>query len=271
MRKKLLNGIIVSCLKSKSLRRIFNFVSEGFNGFLYGSYAIEDEAALAISFIQDHPAGVIVDAGANQGLYTQAILKSGVSFGKVLMIEPSPYLRYPLESLTDQSALVKFEPVAIGSEQGALDLYFDIDGSSLASFYQRDVSHVGLVMGKSVTVPVETLDHIATKYELAIIDYLKLDLEGHELQALIGAKQLLDEGRIRALSFEFGGCNIDSRTYVKDFWQLLVRQYDFSFYRIAPHRHLIRLSHYSEFLERFTWQNILACAPGVNPKWQIIE
>jgi len=131
-------------------------------------------------------------------------------------------------------------------------------------------SGVGVCMDKSVSVPVTTLDAIATKYDLKVINYLKLDLEGHELEALKGAKQLLDEKRIRALTFEFGGCNIDSRTYFKDFWALLVIQYGFTLYRLAPRRRLIKLESYSESLERFNWQNILACAPGVQPSWKVI-
>jgi FkbM family methyltransferase len=181
------------------------------------------------------------------------------------MIESAPSLRKRLVALSNENPSVLLGTIAIGAQSGFLELYFDTDGGGLASVYQRDVSHVGLIMDKSVTVSVTTLDQIASKYSLPVIDYLKLDLEGHELEALKGAKQLLDEKRIRAITFEFGGCNIDSRTYIKDFWTLLVNQYGFTFYRLAPQRWWIKLGRYSESLERFSLQNILACAPGVEP------
>ena len=187
------------------------------------------------------------------------------------MIEPAPALNARLTELSDHYQEIAFEPVAIGAEPGSLELYFDQEGSVLASLYQRDISHVGIEMSQSVRVPVDTLDSIASKYDLLTIDYLKLDLEGHELEALKGAKRLLEEKRIHAITFEFGGCNIDSRTYVKDFWSLLVKQYGFTFYRLVPGRRLIKLERYSESLEHFNWQNILACAPDIEPVWKVVR
>jgi len=165
---------------------------------------------------------------------------------------------------------VSLEPVAVGSSAGSMDLYFDQQGSGLASLYERDIRHVGAKLSQSVSVPVATIDAIAEKYGFDFIDYLKLDLEGHELEALKGAGSLLASGKIGAITFEFGGCNIDSRTYVKDFWGLLVDGYGFTFYRLLPGRRLLKLDSYSESIEQFTWQNILACAPNVNPKWLVI-
>ncbi len=185
------------------------------------------------------------------------------------MIEPAPSLCKPLQNLAT-SPIVEFEAVAIGANTGKLDLFFDEEGSGFASLYKRDIRHVGVEMNHSVEVPVVTLDDLAVKYDLPYIDYLKLDLEGHELEALNGAKSLFRLKKIRAITFEFGGCNIDSRTYFKDFWQLLVYEYGFTMYRLAPGRTLIHLSSYSESLERFSWQNILACVHGVKPTWKVI-
>jgi FkbM family methyltransferase len=186
------------------------------------------------------------------------------------MIEPAPSLCKPLLSLTNSSPIVEFEPVAIGSIPATLELFFDEEGSGFASLYQRDIRHVGVEMNHSVEVPVLTLDDLALKHNLSAIDFLKLDLEGHEFEALKGAKRLFQQNKIRAIAFEFGACNIDSRTYFKDFWQLLVYEYGFTMYRIAPGRKLISMQSYNESLERFSWQNILACAPGVKPEWKVI-
>ena len=76
---------------------------------------------------------------------------------------------------------------------------------------------------------------------------------------------------LKKVGLYFGGKNIDSRTYVKDFWSLLAKQYGFTFYRPAPGRRLIMLERYSESLERFNWHNNLACAPGVEPAWKVIR
>jgi len=217
--------------------------------------------------------GVIIDGGggANNGYYTTALLKTSSSqCCKIIMVEPAPSLYKILKNIVNIYPDVAFEPVAIGSGAGVLKLFFDNPGSGLASLYQRDLHHVGAELSNSVEVPVVTLDDLAAQHGLSSIDYLKLDLEGHELEALKGAKTLLQQNKIRAICFEFGGCNIDSRTFVKDFWQLLVYEYGFTMYRLAPGRTLISLSSYSESLERYSWQNILACAPGVKPKWKVV-
>ena len=139
----------------------------------------------------------------------------------------------------------------------------------MASLYERDLTHVGAAMTHQEIVQVTTLDALAEKHSLSHIAFLKLDLEGHELEALKGAKELLERKAIDAIAFGFGGCNIDSRTDIKDFWGLLVYQHQFSFYRLLPNRRLKRLPRYSESLEQFSWQNILACAPGIEPKWKV--
>tara|TARA_B100001093_G_C26629826_1_gene928354 strand:+ start:184 stop:1002 length:819 start_codon:yes stop_codon:yes gene_type:complete len=259
-------------LHSRPVRSIVRYIHEWSNGFYYGSYSLDDEAALAMSFAsKSSGGGVIIDAGANFGAYTQALNKSETPFKKILMIEPSPALNAQLNDLADQYPVIAFEAAAVGAEPGSLQLYSDREKSGIASLYQRDISHFGIEMNQSVWVPVVTLDLITSEYEIENIDYLKLDVEGHELEALKGAKRLLEEKRIRAIAFEFGGCNIDSRTYVKDFWSLLVKQYGFTFYRLAPGRRLIKLDRYSESLERFNWQNLLACAPCVEPTWKVID
>ncbi|WP_343354260.1 FkbM family methyltransferase [Helicobacter mastomyrinus] len=55
----------------------------------------------------------------------------------------------------------------------------------------------------------------------------KLDVEGHELDVLNGAKSLFVRVDTDRLTFEFGGCNINMRTFSQDFWCFL-KAYDYS-------------------------------------------
>lgn len=48
------------------------------------------------------------------------------------------------------------------------------------------------------------------------IDLAKLDIEGHELNALRGFGNAINA--VNVLQFEFGGCSIDTHTYFQDFW-----------------------------------------------------
>ncbi len=79
---------------------------------------------------------------------------------------------------------------------------------------------------------------------------MKMDIEGHELLALRGAEQALKSRRIGALAFEFGSSDINSRTFFRDFWDLL-GAHGFSIARITPSGKAIALLDYYEDCEYF--------------------
>jgi hypothetical protein len=63
--------------------------------------------------------------------------------------------------------------------------------------------------------------------------------------------------KIGMLSFEFGGCNIDSRTYFQDFWHFFRENGMKSIFRIAPSGCLVPLKQYKEEYEQFRTTNFL--------------
>lgn len=83
---------------------------------------------------------------------------------------------------------------------------------------------------------------------------MKIDIEGLELAALRGFGAALDATSV--LQFEFGGCNIDTRSYFRDFWTLFQRR-GFTLYRITPFG-LDRIARYRESDEFFSTTNYVA-------------
>lgn len=75
-----------------------------------------------------------------------------------------------------------------------------------------------------------------------------MDIEGYELKALTGALNLLNSRSIDFIQFEFGGCNIDSKKYFRDFYYLLNTNY--KIYRILKNG-IFQINHYNEMLEIF--------------------
>jgi hypothetical protein len=61
---------------------------------------------------------------------------------------------------------------------------------------------------------------------------------------------------IRALQFEFGGCNIDTRTFFQDFWYFF-KSYNFDIYRVGPFG-VKEIVAYSELDEFFSTTNFIA-------------
>ena len=76
-----------------------------------------------------------------------------------------------------------------------------------------------------------------------------------KLKALNGAAQMINSKQIDVIQFEFGGCNIDSRTYFKDFFYLLKDNYQI--FRILKNG-LFEMPTYKETYEIFITINYLA-------------
>jgi FkbM family methyltransferase len=277
---KLINSLIDTAAMSSKLRALMRYAWSRSEGLQYDSYKLADEVALASSFLNNFlkgkkersggGVGVVIDAGANKGEWSSELLKSKPIIQKLIVIEPQGIHVPTLQKLNVDNFQIVVEQIAIGATPGELTLHTNHEGSELASLYKRDITHFELIMSQQEVVRVTTLDALAEKHAIQHVTFLKLDLEGHELEALKGAKNLLERKAIDAIMFEFGGCNIDSRTFFKDFWSLLVSQHQFSLYRLLPQQRLKYLSKYSESLEQFSWQNILACASNIKPKWKVL-
>ena len=145
----------------------------------------------------------------------------------------------------------------LGKVSGEFELFYNEIGSGLASLYKRRLDHLGIEFKYSETVTIQSIDDYCINQGVESIDLLKLDVEGNELDVLMGAVNMLAERRIRMVSFEFGGCNIDSRTYLQDFWYFFQEQGMKNLFRITPSGHLIAIPHYNEVYEQFRTTNFL--------------
>jgi len=105
-----------------------------------------------------------------------------------------------------------------------------------------------------IRIKLDTVDHYCEERNIPRINLLKIDIEGNELNALHGAQRMLDEGKIDVIQMEFGGCNIDSRTYFRDFWNLLSAKY--KVYRVLLDG-VEEITEYGDILEIFFCTNYL--------------
>ena len=133
-----------------------------------------------------------------------------------------------------------------------MELFYDSEKSGLASLYQRQLDYFGIDFSKKETVRLDTVDNYCRENKIDKIDLLKLDVEGHELKILQGASEMLAADRISNLQIEFGGCNLDSRTYFRDFWNLLHEKFHVMY---ILRDSLLEIERYQESLEIFTTTN----------------
>lgn len=190
---------------------------------------------------------IIFDIGANVGEWAEQAVQV-ISPRLIYMFEPSPECRARITTAAIPSS--KLIPFAVGEVAGRAVLHSSsvVDGS--ASLHVRDDSYFADRTYSGLEIEVVTLDQVIASENVDFIDFLKMDIEGHELFALKGARDALSKRQIGALSFEFGSGNINSRTYFRDFWKLL-RDAGFKLWRITPGGKLVPIDSYYEDLEYF--------------------
>jgi FkbM family methyltransferase len=128
------------------------------------------------------PADRCVDGGANRGDVTEWFVNFA-PLGEHIAIEPIPHL-------AGEAALrfpsVEVRCAALGERTGRADFTYFPGAPALSGFGARACA----LPSETIEVEVVTLDDVVGDRR---IDFVKLDLEGHELQALLGARRTLRE------------------------------------------------------------------------------
>lgn len=226
-------------------------------GMGFGAKSVRREVAAVRRFVRG---GTFVDVGANEGLYSRALLSVyGSQLRSLHCFEPAKKL--VAQHLQFNDPRVTVNALGLGKQSGAAELWKADGFPGLSSLTKRRLDHFCIQMETREEIRLSTLDEYSDEHEIQRIDLLKIDVEGHELDVLKGAEGLLRKESIRCIQFEFGGCNIDTRTYFQDFWYLLAIQHRFSIYRIAPFG-LRRVGRYSELQEVFLTTNYIASLEG---------
>lgn len=197
---------------------------------------------------------VLFDVGANVGHYSVALAEILGENASIYSFEPSQSTYQKLLANITAWPSIKPNNIGLGNEEETLTLYIDKEKSSLASMYNRNLEHIGLELNDTEQIVISTVDLFCERNNISRIHLLKLDIEGNELNALQGADKMINEGKIDFIQFEFGGTNIDSKTYFRDFWYLMKDRYDF--YRILKNG-LAPIDKYKELNEVFTTTNYL--------------
>lgn len=123
----------------------------------------------------------IIDAGAHRGDWTR-VAKTVFPEAEILMIEPLPECREELRQIESLFRDVHLRPALLAATAGTAR--FCIEGTNSRVLYPGETTPVG---ARVVESPAETLWDAARHGGFAGCDLLKMDLQGHELEALAGA------------------------------------------------------------------------------------
>ena len=195
----------------------------------------------------------VLDVGANVGDWTALALSINPGLA-IHCFEPS---RFTYQKLLAR----KFPPTVICNNFGLSSsvketkLHVFETGSPLNSLYPRaGLEDLGIKSQlQEEVIQLSTVDRYCREKNLSQIDFLKLDVEGHELEVFKGMTESLSHGQVRIIQFEYGGCNIDSGVLLKEIWQFF-DAFGYAFYKIYP-KGIKRADLYSQSFENFQYQN----------------
>ena len=198
---------------------------------------------------------VLFDVGANVGNYSLELYNRFGENSDIYSFEPSMHTFKVLCDNMRSVSNIHCQNIGLSIMSWTKTLYAEKEGDGTASVYHRRLDHFDIHMDVTQECQFTTLDSFCNENGISRVNFLKIDVEGHELSVLQGAKEILSRGGIDFIQFEFGGCDIDSRTFFQDFWYLLGEKY--VIYKIVPNG-LYQIKKYSETQEIFICQNFLA-------------
>jgi FkbM family methyltransferase len=212
---------------------------------------------------------VLFDVGANCG-EVSLDFRAAFPTAKIWAFEPNPVAYSTLiTNVRARDIDCRNSGLGHAAGTGVLHCYLNDQKSGHATMYRSMFS----IYGESYRIEgadrlttfefdITTVDLICQEEGIRTIDFLKIDVEGHELSVLKGATNKIKTGQIRAIQFEFTDCNVMSRVFLRDFYEFLPK---YRFYRLNANG-LISLGSYATRNELFQFQNILAVREDLSSK-----
>lgn len=130
---------------------------------------------------------VVLDCGANIGVFTRKAVKAGAR--KVIAIEPAPEniecLRRNFKSEIERGQVVVY-PKGVWDKDDMLTFHVDPHNSAADSFLIKREGGQDLVQ-----LPLTTIDKLTSELQLDTVSFVKMDIEGAEVRALSGGRQTI--------------------------------------------------------------------------------
>lgn len=273
--KQLIHIILVSCAYVLRIEHWPFFArSEKYGplAFLHGYFALENinnsdpisngEYAFLRRCIVSHRGErgsvVLFDVGANRGAYARAALFLASQCGVSIELHAFEPMQQSYAALSGDSELrrpgVYLNQWAASDTEGDVTMYADEPDSEIASFSPRNLSRKGASLGQEFSQSVRAcrLDAYLLEHHIRVVDLMKIDVEGHELNVIQGLGEKLHPAEIRCIQFEFSGI----ACALIDIYRILEKA-GYDIYRMTRSGHLVRKP-YDPLMEKF-FANYVAC------------
>ncbi len=194
---------------------------------------------------------IIYDIGANKGEWTRAA-HAIFPNSKIFAFEPNPILFKQLQKLEFFEMSVKVFPYAIGSVEESRNFYFNSDLNKIGSLIEPEFMYS--INRECQKVKVVRLDNLIKHNEIPVPNFIKIDVEGWELEVIKGLGDVLP--RVRFIQFEISEATLLANSSFRSIQEILTLN-NFSIFRHSP-KGLIKVSEINVFNENFRTTNYLA-------------
>jgi FkbM family methyltransferase len=162
----------------------------------------------------DFTAGVVVDVGANEGNFSNAVLALAPR-AQVIAVEPSPGPRARLEARLGSNPGLTVVGSALAAESGTATLHVTGHDHNTSLHAPREemqtlYEDAGWSVVEDIEVPTGTLDDLVGDRDVAAI---KLDVQGGELEVLSGGARTLARTRAVLLEVTFVSHYVGDATF----------------------------------------------------------
>jgi FkbM family methyltransferase len=192
----------------------------------------------------------VFDVGANIGDWVQLARRASPA-AAIHAFEIVPSTFESLRRRVGSDLRTTLNPVGLSDTSGTIDVFHCPDDPGLSSIFPYPTGKaVVSVRGETVTG-----DAYCAERGITHIDFLKIDVEGHELSVLRGFDRLLANGQVDVVQFEYGYVNILPKSLLKDLYEFLENR-GYAVGKIFPT--YVDFRHYDLHDEDFLGPNYLA-------------
>lgn len=236
---------IVRFLAKQSEKNVSHYNNEDRNHIRNGEVWFQEQ------FLQFHKTKntppIVFDVGANIGEWSSNLLAKN-NAAELHCFEPSEETFLTLSKTLSGFSHVQINQLGLSSSKQEIE-FFENDGSDVTSLYRRfDAQNT-----KKISVKLITGDAYLAAHHINRIDFLKIDIEGMEYDALLGLRDTLASQKIQLVQFEYGEFNIHSERLLKHIYELLP---DYTIGRLHPN--YVDFMDWHHALENFKAANYIA-------------
>ena len=242
----------MSLLPINILEKLENLFSIA-QGRGFSNPIVEANSIIKFAFKNNIQLKIVFDVGSYHGDYTWEIFKK-YSKSNFYLFEPDQKNYLHLKDRFSINKNIKIINAAVTNKDEIGTFFSYGEGSLQGSLIDQNFSHLNIQNNIKQKVKLNRIDTLMKEFEIDAIDLCKIDIEGNEMNALLGAGKQIE--KIKMIQFEFGPASVDGKIFFKDFYNFFT-QNNFDIYRICSSK-LIKINQYNSNLEYFRVSNFLA-------------